>query len=296
MSVSYASVVDTNVFGRENSTRARPGATAGTQLMAVLLFLALALAGCGGDEKETSPASETEKNKRYTVAFVDQSVSTGRDSAAMKVFQDTLARVIESRMTRPGDKIRMYAVHEKTASKAFRTQMENTAERPQDKTFESEQVMAQARHEAETQRQIKAAVTRAQQFLTDLGKQETFTAWTDLWGTIPILHDAQQRARTSSRTTTVAYYLSDMYESMGGSERRNFEKRHPPSTRVAEKWARRDAGQIRAFYNVPEQPLDGISIRVIPGREAARSGARQVEAYWAELFRELGAEQVTYNP
>jgi hypothetical protein len=288
--------METNVSDREHRTKAGTGPAAGAVLLAFLLLMAGALAGCGGEEEAASSGPDTEKRSRYTVAFVDQSVSTGRDSAAMTVFRDTLTRVIESRMTRPGDKIRLYAVHEKTASKAFRTQMENTAEPPEEKEFESEQVMAQARHEAETQRQISKAAAGAQQFLEDLGKQETFTAWTDLWGTIPILHDERRRAGTARGTTAVAYYLSDMYESMGGRDRRNFEKRRPSSTKTAETWARRDADRIRTYYNVPRRPLDGVSIRVIPGREAARSGARAVEAYWTQLFRELGAEKVTYNP
>jgi hypothetical protein len=93
------------------------------------------------------------------------------------------------------------------------------------------------------------------------------------------------------------YYLSDMFESMPGPARRNFDRRPPASRTQAQRWARADADTLDTFMILHRDRLRDAHVRVLLGTLATKPHAQAVKFYWLELFRQLGLspQQIDYN-
>lgn len=254
----------------------------------ILLFSAVA-GGCGRNAPEPQPLSEEKTEK--TLVFIDQSVSIDEDSKAGAIYQDSLERIVESRLDDAGDEIRLYAVNEKTESKAFRAVITNTARKPEARDFNDERVIEEARYTREVNQQIETAKAQVDSFFTGLEEAKKYRRWTDLWGSLPIL---SSEAKGADKLTV--YYFSDMFESMKGRGRRNFDYILPKTKEEAREWAKEDIGRIKKRYRIDERRLPDINVRIIPGRLAAKEGGQRVKEYWQTVFRGIGVEEIAYNP
>lgn len=274
---------------KKRKTNEVMGRAIGGFVTALVLVFSVAAGGCRSDAPATqeSPKEKAEK----TIVFIDQSVSIDEDSEAGAIYQDSLEHIVESRLDDAGDEIRLYAVNEKTESKAFRAVITNTARKPETKDFNDERVIEEARYTREVNQQIEAAKAQVDSFFSGLDEAKQYRRWTDLWGSLPIISG---EAKNEGEITV--YYFSDMFESMEGRGRRNFDYILPETKEEAREWAKKDIGRIKNRYRIDEGRLSTVNVRIIPGRLAAKEGGQRVKEYWQTVFQEIGVEDVAYNP
>lgn len=259
-----------------------------TPVLVVLLVLLVGTTGCGSDpDSSKSPSRPTTQ----TLVFLDQSVSTGGHPQARALFADSLRHIVHRHLQHPGDRLSLFLVHENTLSKAHRVNLRNDVAPPQKKEFPDERALEQARYRKETEQFLQKATSRLQNFLAS--PPPTSADWTDLWGTLGVASTELSPDVDEHRL----YYLSDMFESMPGPARRNFDRRPPTSRTQAQRWARADADTLNTFMVVRPDRLRRARVRVLLGTLATKDHAQAVKFYWRTLFRELGVarEQIDYN-
>ncbi len=253
-------------------------------LLALLLLL-----GCGSE----SASSEEAPPSTHTLVFIDQSVSTGAHPEARALFLDSLAHIVDQRMRTAGDRISLFYVHEQTLSKAHHVDIQNDIPPPDDKQFQAEQALAQAEHKKKTEQFITQTTRRLQEALRSAPFSSSFSEWTDLWGTLGVA------GTTLSPNTDrhVLYYFSDMFESMPGPHRRNFDRSPPRSRSQAEQWARTDAAALDSLMVLNRTRLQDTRVRVLLGTLATKDHAQSVKFYWRTLFQEVGIPRshIDYN-
>jgi hypothetical protein len=258
-------------------------------LLLAVLALSLSTAGCGGgrDSSTEAPAPPT----THTLIFLDQSVSTGGHPDAQALFADSLRHIVHRHLRQPGDRLSLFLVHEKTLSKAHRVNLKNDVAPLQEKEFPDEQALERARYRKETEQFLQTATTRLRDFLRS--PPPTSAGWTDLWGTLGVA--STERAPEADEYRL--YYLSDMFESMPGPARRNFDRRPPTSRAQAQRWARADADTLDTFMVLRPDRLRDARVRVLLGTLATKDHAQAVKFYWLTLLQKLGLPRrhIDYN-
>lgn len=257
----------------------------------VLVLLAAALSGCGDESEESSGPSFPQQ---HTLVFVDRSASTGAYPEAESLFADSLQSIVRSRLKRPGDRLSLFIVHEKTLSKSPRLDLRNPVSPLERKDFADEQAMENARYKKEVEQYLKKAEDEALSFMTAASRSE-FARWTDLWGTLGVASEEFDAPGRAGSTDRAVYYFSDMFESMPGSDRRNFDRSPPADRAQAESWAVTDAERLDDEMILRPSRLQPARFRVLMGPLATKPGAQPVKFYWLSLFDELGIEAVRYN-
>jgi hypothetical protein len=258
-----------------------------------LLFVVLlvVVGGCGGGEEAAPDAPPP----RHTLVFIDRSASAGEAGSAVRaVFADSLRGLARRLLSRPGDRLSAFLVYQKTLSKAQRLDLRNDVPPRQTRDFADEQALEDARLKAETQRFVAEASDRLVAFAVRAPMQASFAQWTDLWGTLGVA--SEEFYVTPAERHMV--YLSDMYESMPGEGRRDFDAEPPASRAEAEAWAAADAPTLRDLMVLDADRLRTATVRVIPGPLAAKPHAQDVKFYWLRLFEVaagLPPAQVRYN-
>lgn len=266
------------------------GAATGRSLLVTVccLLTGALLAGCGSESAPSDKPPTT-----HTLVFVDQSVSTGAHPEAQSLFADSLAHIISQRMRRVGDRISLFYVHEETLSKAHHLDIQNDIPPPDNKQFRDEQALADAQHKQKTERFITQTTDRFQNALQSAPFSSSFTSWTDLWGTLGVA----STVFSSTADRRVLYYFSDMFESMPGPKRRNFDRSPPTSRSQAEQWAQADADGLDSLMVINQSTLQKAEVRVLMGTLATKRQAQPVKFYWLALFQEVGLprDQIHYN-
>ena len=259
-------------------------------LVVVGLLAALLLVGCGSDED--APVAPPPPS-HHTLVFLDWSASADAHPEARQLFADSLARIVRMHLRRPGDRLKAFLLHEKTRSKAYRLDLRNDVRPREEKDFPDEQALENARYKKAVAEYLDTATTQLQQFGRSADVPTAYARWTDVWGTLEVASEELPTGRAERHV----YYLSDMYESMPGPDRRNFDRRPPPSRADANAWARTDAERLPDLLTLRPAVLQTATVRVLQGTLATKAHAQDVKVYWQTLFAELGVppEQVQYN-
>ncbi|WP_157621205.1 hypothetical protein [Salisaeta longa] len=227
---------------------------------------------------------------QQVLVFVDASASAGNVSTLPSVYRDSLRAVIKKRLTEPRDRISIFPVHAKTTSKVGRWDMRNTVRRPKWSSFAQDRRSRKLMYESKVQSFLKRAQEQAVRHARALYTDRNFEQWTDLWGTLQVISEEAQPKKGPVRV----YYFSDMFESVPGAKRRNFERVPPTNKAQAQRWAARDAERIKQQLSLQPSVLRNVKVRVLPGPLAAKDHALAVKMYWMRLFEALGM-QATYN-
>jgi len=256
------------------------------------LVLLLLGTGCGSDEDTSAPPAPPTD---HTLVFIDRSASAGGNAQATSVFVDSLDRIVEAYLDRPGDRLSAFVVHEKTLAKSVRLDLRNDVAPIETKEFSDEKALEAARFKREIQRFLDTARTQLERFVRETAARPAFRNWTDLWGTLGVAGEELPPPSDSVRRRV--YYLSDMFESMPGSDRRNFDARPPKSRSQAEAWAQTDRPRLDAHMRLRPQRLSGVRFRVLLGPLATKPAAQRVKFYWLALWEEMGIapDRIDYN-
>ena len=253
------------------------------------IVLSMGLSGCGSDDTPSSPPPPPQ----HTLVFLDGSASAETHPEVHQVFTDSLARIVRMHLATPGDRLYAFWLHEKTRSKAYRLDLRNDVRPLQEKDFPDEQALERARYRKDIAEYLERATTDLQTFAAERDLPEAYARWTDIWGTLEVASETFP-SRPGERHV---YYLSDMYESMPGADRRNFDQTPPQRRSQAETWAQADVRRIRSQLTLAPDVLRTLRIRVLQGTLATKPNAQDVQVYWETLFETLGIprENVRYN-
>jgi len=280
-------------------------------LAGLIIGLYVGCASKGKPQEGTAEEGKAEEVKegRMTVVFIDQShsavdrnatrVAQGAGEPAgrgQSVLEDSLYGILGRRLDRAGDRVELFAINAKTQSKAFRVRHRNNAPRPEPRAFEDEQALEAIRYRQDARQEVERAQRRTEQFLRAMQHEQEFRGWTDVWGSLFVAADMIRQG--PDRAPTVVYLLSDMYESMEGPMRRNFEWRPPQSRAEAKAWAIEDVERMCEQFGCGKDPsswLRRADIRVIIGRHGVKEKSNAVEWYWRTVLETLGARSITYN-
>ena len=252
-----------------------------TFIMRILVLLAfIALVACSSDKDKPPKADEP----TYTLIFLDKTRSVNVDeSFVRRKYQRALTNIIEENVRQKGDRLAVYFIHENTAKAralnlTVRTGMEDvSAASPTDREAAETEFSLALNREKTTIRQRVLQQLVAQ----NMGSSNQQT---DIWASLPVI----ERANETGAMVKV-YYLSDMVESVKGSDRRDFHVRPPKSTSQADEWAKADAEQLKRYtLGSPDITL----ILPFEPNASVRQNNPAVTQYWQTLFAELGVGTV----
>jgi len=232
----------------------------------------------------------------YTLIFYDQSASTKNYASAQKMFADSLETVINRRLTCKGDLLQLFLVHEKTRGRAYWKDAPCPVE-PVDLTTlpRRRKNMAKIQYDSAIQAFRAETNTTLKTFMDDSPIAPGLAGHTDLLGTLEVINEMLKRAPKDMQVTI--YYLSDMFESMNGAGRRDFDRRPPTSRTEAEAWAKKDVALVRAGMDVDESRFRNVQIRVLLGELTNKNHALEVQHYWQQVFALIGfqPQNIRYN-
>ena len=283
---------------------------------ATLVLLPGCMSGCDPDKVtewiDTGPDPECisveENTSGYdqTIVFVDASGSASQD-AILSHYERALGRSVDNRLDgglhcsageivqRSGDRMHLFPIHAKTISKEGRWDVANSVEPPGWSQFENEQANEKNRFRARASRFLETTKEDIPTRVSGIVTNSDFSGATDIWGSLQVIGDEVDHGAESVRVV----YLSDMFEAVGGSGRRNFESRPPRTLAQAREWAQQDVAEhLSQHINLTEDRLDALKqaeVRVLPGPLATKDGAEEVQVYWETLFQELGVQGIQYN-
>lgn len=246
------------------------------------LLLLLLLTACSADKrKDGQPVAD---DPTYTLFFIDKSLSNNSLAEARGTYERVIREAIAENVRQKGDKVVVYFVHDNTAkaralSLTARTPLPDVeGASPTDReAAQTDYELQLAREHALLQRQVLAKLDQA--------NPNASNQHTDLWGSLDVLARADESGRMVK-----AYYLSDMVESMTGSDRRDFHKTPPASNEQADDWAKADAKKLGEQY-----PIGSPSIRLVlpfAATASAKENNPTVTRYWHTLLETMGAQEV----
>ena len=246
----------------------------------LISFLLCAVLACSADNDKPVKTDEP----IYTLIFLDKTRSVSVDEAFVRrKYQQALTDIIEENIRQKGDRLAVYFIHENTAKAralnlTTRTEREDvSAASPTDReAAETEFDLALSREKA----------TIRQRVLQQLVAQNMGSSnqQTDIWASLPVVEKANETG-----ATVKVYYLSDMVESVKGSDRRDFHVRPPKGNAQADEWAKADAKQLKRYT------LGSPDITMILPFEpnaSVKQNNPAVTQYWQTLFTELGVGTV----
>ncbi len=248
------------------------------------LILLLAAATCD-DAADTQVTGC--KESRYVVLFVDRSVSVrGLDLPAE--VQDSLARIPERYLSCPGDNLHAFVVHKRTRGRAVRLDISNDLPPPPAVSNQSRSdLVADSIEDAQRRTQFaKWASDQVWAFLRSGDPPPEAIGSTDLLGSLEVASDEMSDAPSTASKWII--YLSDMFESMPGPGRRDFDAHPPSSIGEAERWAAEDSARVLPTMRISVQNLDGARIRILSRPWGDREGSEFVREYWYKLFSLVG--------
>lgn len=247
----------------------------------IALFACLFLYACSGSSDKARPTTD---EPVYTLIFIDKtrSVNINKAFVAQK-YQQALTDIIEQNIRQKGDKLAVYFIHENTSkaralSVTSRTEIDDvSAASPTDReAAETEFNLTLSREKA----QIRQRVLQ-QLVVQNVGASNQET---DIWASLPIIAKANETG-----VTVKVYYLSDMIESVKGTDRRDFQVKPPKNNTEAGQWAKADAGQLKR-YTIGSPDI--TMILPFEPNASVKENNPAVTQYWQTLFLELGVDKV----
>ena len=247
----------------------------------IALVACLCLSACSGSSDKARPTTD---EPVYTLIFIDKtrSVNINKTFVAQK-YQQALTNIIEQNIRQKGDQLAVYFIHENT-SKAralnvtTRTEMDDvSASSPTDReAAETEFNLSLSREKAQIRQRVLQQLVAQN---AGASNQET-----DIWASLPVIAKANETG-----ATVKVYYLSDMIESVKGTDRRDFQVKPPKDNGEAEQWAKADAEQLKRYaIGSPEITM----ILPFEPNASVKENNPALTQYWQTLFAELGAGNV----
>ena len=265
-------------------------------LLLTLVGITFSLTGCSSTEEgdcDSVKMISGEGAPTTTFFFIDKSVSIGNDAYAVSKFTDRIKLTLNKQVSRVGDRVIIYQVHYNTLTSEVGDDTCGSVPIPDNVCDLAEKKVKLLAAQQQEYVDEKATVIRKKALatLTDKGLPET-NKQTDLWSTMQIIKN-----KDASGAPAVAYYFSDMVESMPGSNRRDLHTNPPKDRNQAIAFAKQDVERLEGAFGVKPQSFKNISVTVVsphkPGTSIKQANP-YIQTYWQELFNGFGIGSVTF--
>lgn len=248
-----------------------------------IFALALLLSTLAALGPAPAAAQSDDETPTHLFIFVDRSVSALADEKAQTFYQEqALQHTLETLKVR-GSRVTIAPLNEKTLSEAEAVTFANDTPPYVEPEFKVEKAKALATYRQQMKASVIHGVKGAKQWLDGTAGGGEFDRWTDIWGIFGFISENATDPEMRYRVLL----LTDMFESMPGSDRRDFDARPPASRKHAEQWAREDAKKLAAHMKLDHEVLQSASFTVERGYLAAKDGAQNVKFYWDALAEAL---------
>jgi hypothetical protein len=244
----------------------------------------IGLQSCGNESEKTA----TPPPPIQTFVFLDKSTSLNNESDyATQKYAGVLKSIVNTNIRHKSDRLDLYYVHENTAKAHAFTGISKAAI--------AEDTVSASPTDREALRNDFELVLRKEksdflnQSLGHLMKQNTTETnqSTDIWASLEVL------SKTADTAAVIhVYYLSDMVESVKGSDRRDFHTTPPQSREQAGEWAKKDAELLKKQIN-PEiiKKINTHFVLPFAPTSSTRENNPNITYYWEQLFSLLGVEK-----
>lgn len=240
-------------------------------------LVALYLLGCTAQPEQTTTAP---KPLIHSVIFMDKSVSIDANEAYIQEkYSKAIRDIVEQNLRQTGDKLDIYFIHDNTAKAKALSVMVRSEKDEVEGASPTDRELIETAFATSLQREKTIFL---QQALTKLNQSnpQSSNQYTDLWASMSVLSKANE-----SGADVRVYYLSDMIESMQGSQRRDFHVRPPQSQSEAETWAKEDLPKLEQYLiGSPQITL----VLPFPPTASSRQNNPHVTHYWQTLFQGMG--------
>lgn len=259
--------------------------------LAVATTTALALA-CrpGGGELDASVTSQcTPGQPSRVILFVDYSASTRHVTLPPDV-RDSLGGLAGRYMRCPGDQVQAFVVHGRTRGMALRASWSNGLEPPPTREGKSynEYRADSLRYVAQSRRFFRNTAIGILAFISGIDSTRVAAAHTDLLGSFEVASETFGHGPGGGKRVII--YVSDMFESMTGPGRRDFDVRPPTNLQEAERWATIDSALLRDM-RVRTERFSNVTVQVYARPWGDREGSEFVRAYWYKMFSQVGISE-----
>lgn len=238
---------------------------------------------------KNAPDEEHEPNQ-HAFIFLDRSASALADTTVTNAFRRQVRSEVQRVLRFRGNRVTLVPLYEKTLSQAEAVTLTNDAPGFAEPKKKIRCGPAVKRYWQWVNYTWRTRSAEADAWLEAMARPSEFGGWTDIWGTLGVL---SERAHAADREYQVVF-VTDMFESMPGEERRDFDQQAPSSWVEAKQWAREDVQQMKKLMPLDPQRLQNVSVRILRGYLATKPGAQYVKLYWQALFGEMGISAVTW--
>ena len=261
-----------------------------------LAGLTSSLIGCSTSEDETCESIKMisgEGSPTTTFFFIDKSVSVGNDAYAVSKFTDRIKLTLNKQVSKVGDRVIIYQVHHNTLTSEISDDTCGSVPIPDNvcDLAEKKVKFLAAQQQEYVDEKATAIRKKALATLNNKGLAET-NKQTDLWSTMQIIKD-----KDASGAPAVAYYFSDMVESMPGRNRRDLHTNPPKDRDQAIAFAKQDIERLAGTCGVKPRSFKNISVTVVSPHKPGTSiklANPYIQTYWQELFNGFGIGSVTF--
>ncbi|HEX2092817.1 MAG TPA: hypothetical protein VHG28_10460 [Longimicrobiaceae bacterium] len=219
--------------------------------------------------------------------FVDQSTSTRQVSLPAEL-RDSLTNIPERYLSCSGDQLHAFVIHGRTRGKAVRIDLSNLLPpmpHPEGRS-RSDYVADSVEYAKKAAEFTGWASEQISTFVAGEHSMPIVDNRTDLLGTLEVASDELANAPPNAEKRI--FYLSDMFESMYGAGRRDFDMNPPTSLQVAADWARQDSAAVLTNMRINPDHLRGASVRIYSRPWGNREGSEYVREYWHVMFSLVG--------
>lgn len=264
------------------------------RLLWICFILNIATGACHDAGADESPVCAREQHD--VLLFFDRSSSANAGTTAHKIFVDTIGSIVDSSLVCEGDQIHAFLIHRATAGTAYRLDIVDRVKVPLVRGLSrSHAEQLRLEHRIRTA-ELRNSGRRALIALLDSTRvAKELAAHTDLWGSLEVASTEFASAPASAKRRI--YYFSDMFESMVGPDRRDFDRDPPKDRAQAREWAAVDADVLRTSFGVDPAPFRSADVHLILGDLANKRHAPEVKEYWIELLTHMGVSRsrIHYN-
>lgn len=255
-------------------------------LRPILLFLllALSLAACEDDDQPT-------ESNTHLIVFIDKTLSVDFTSATEDQVVAQLSGLLEGNIGRQGDRVSGYYIHRNTGASSHFLLEEFATPLPDVKNKGGVTAKRMLREYEEAQQGFRQqCLGSIKTGLAQVNTERT-SAYTDLWAALELMSRFFATAQPSDEK--IAFFISDMVESMRGPGRRDFHRHKIPSKEAAEQMAREDAAWIQSQLNVQPAHLVGTIVKIqLPHDPMSQNDFSMLRYYWEALLGEMGVGEV----
>lgn len=249
-----------------------------------LAAMVLAAARC---DAAADPVPQSCVQPRHVVMFVDRSRSTANTEIPPEM-RDSIAAIPDRLLSCPGDQFHAFMVYGRTRGMAQRLDIGNElGPAPDVSNLPPDTRAADSLDYVEKENDFqKHASEQIAAFVRGGSGLPANDSSTDLLGTLEVASTALADAPPGAQK--VLLYVSDMYESMKGLGRRDFDALQPSSGTQAEAWATADSEAVLRDMQIALPALAGARVHVYARPWGDRPNSEIVKRYWLKMFSLVG--------